>query len=144
MINNEAPALHDIVTEADIAALVDAFYKKVVVDPVIGFIFTDVIALSWDEHIPIMNAFWGSILLGTRTYHRNPMIKHIELDKRVLLVDAHFDRWLELWEQTLTEHFNGPTARFAFERATQIARVMQAKLAQTRSSDAVEVFPMTE
>ncbi len=74
--------MEDIVSQADIKELIDAFYKKVIVDPVIGTFFTDVVRLSWEEHIPIMNNFWGSILLGTNTYHGNPMINHIELDKK--------------------------------------------------------------
>jgi hemoglobin len=136
--------MHDIITEDDIAELVDAFYSKVVVDPVIGFIFTDVVELSWEEHIPIMNAFWGSILLGTGTYRRNPMQKHIELDKRVLLVPEHFNRWLELWELTLLEHFSGPTAEHALARAKNIAAVMQHQLRQSRTPDAADVFRLTE
>ena len=144
MIDDKATTKHDILTKADIAELVDAFYVKVVADPVIGFIFTDVVALSWDEHIPIMNDFWGSILLATGEYHRNPMIKHLDLDKRVLLVDEHFDRWLELWKETINENFDGPRARFALERATQIARVMQAKIIQMRETNGQEIFRMTE
>lgn len=118
----------DITTENDIKLLIDNFYKKVISDPVIGFIFTDVISLSWEKHIPVMYSFWGSMLLGTNSYRGNPMIKHIELDKKFPLTKIHFDKWLELWEQTIYENFNGKTADEAIVRAKNIAGLMQHKI----------------
>jgi hemoglobin len=136
--------MHDILTQADIAELIDAFYKKVVADDVIGYLFTDVVHLSWEEHIPIMNDFWGSMLLGAGTYRRNPMLKHIELDKRERLRPEHFERWLALWRQTLAEQFEGPKADHALARAAQIAAVMQNRLHQVRDLDHPDIFRMTE
>lgn len=121
----------DITTELDIKNLIDKFYTKVLVDPTIGFIFTDVVLLSWEKHIPIMNAFWGSILLGTNTYHGNPMAKHIELDQKTKLTEVHFNKWLELWEATVYELFNGVKANEAVLRAKNIARLMQHKINPT-------------
>ncbi len=122
----------DILTEADIQQLVDEFYKKVVADPLIGFIFTEVVQLSWQKHIPVMYSFWGSLLLGTNTYAGNPMIKHLELDKLVPLTKEHFERWLALWEGTVNENFEGPKADEAISRAKSIAGVMQLKIAQSK------------
>jgi len=81
----------DISTRAHIEILIDEFYKKVIADPVIGFIFTDVVKLSWEKHIPVMYSFWESMLLGENTYKGNPMVKHIELDKLVTLTPEHFN-----------------------------------------------------
>ncbi len=122
----------DILSESDIKLLVDEFYKKVVVDPVIGFIFNDVVKLSWEKHIPVMYAFWSSFLLGTNTYTGNPMSKHIELDKKVALTKIHFDRWLELWEGTVNENFKGVNADEAKTRAKHIAGLMLFKIEQGR------------
>lgn len=119
----------DIASEADIKLLIDSFYKKVVVDPVIGFIFTDVVALSWEKHIPIMYSFWSSLLLGANSYSGNPMIKHIDLNKIIKLTPQHFERWLLLWEQTVNEIFEGKTAGEAIVRAKNIAGLMQHKIA---------------
>ena len=129
--------MEDIISEADIKELIDAFYKKVIVDPVIGSFFTDVVRLSWEEHIPIMNNFWGSILLGTNTYHGNPMIKHIELDKKQALSPEHFSRWLQLWEATVREHYSGLTADEAVSRARTIAALMQYKVERSRGLEMV-------
>lgn len=124
--------MEDIISGADIKELIDAFYKKVIVDPVIGTFFIDVVHLSWEEHIPIMNNFWGSILLGTNAYHGNPMIKHIELDKKKALEPEHFTRWLQLWEATVREHYKGMTADEAVSRAKNIAALMQYKVERSR------------
>ncbi len=122
----------DISTRAHIEVLVDEFYKKVITDPVIGFIFTDVVKLSWEKHIPVMYSFWGTMLLGENTYKGNPMVKHMELDKLTTLTPQHFNRWLELWIATVQEHFAGPKAQEAIDRARSIAGVMLYKIEQNR------------
>ncbi len=123
----------DITSEEDIKLLIDSFYTKVVVDPVIGFIFTDVVKLSWETHIPIMYTFWGSILLGNHSYHGNPMAKHMDLDKKITLTQEHFDRWLALWEVTVKENFVGNKATEAINRAKMIAPLMLHKVEQSRA-----------
>lgn len=125
--------MRDITTGADIELLVDSFYKKVITDPTIGFIFTDVVALSWQKHIPVMYSFWGSLLLGQNTYKGNPMVKHMELDKLVTLTPTHFDTWLQLWVSTVSELFSGPKADEAIERARSIAGIMRLKVEQSRT-----------
>jgi hemoglobin len=123
---------HDITTAADIKVLVDSFYEKVLKDPVIGFIFTDVARLSMEKHMPVMYSFWSSLLLNTGTYSGNPMHKHLELDKKVKLESAHFERWMQLWKETITGHFSGPRADEAASRAGQIAFLMQNVLERGR------------
>ncbi len=122
----------DITSQEDVKRLIDSFYTKVVADPVIGFIFNEVIKLSWDKHIPVMYAFWGSLLLGTHGYQGNPMIKHVDLDKKIALKQEHFDRWLELWGQTINENFSGEKANEAISRAKNIAALMFHKIEQSR------------
>ena len=121
--------MNDIASETDVRHLVDEFYKQVVIDPVIGFIFTEVVELSWQKHMPIMYSFWNSILLGSNSYQGNAMIKHIELNQKVILTQDHFDRWLNLWESTVNENFKGAKASEAISRATNIAAIMQHKIA---------------
>ena len=50
--------LEDIQNRWDIELLVDEFYKQVIPDDLIGFIFTEVEALDLEKHIPIMYDFW--------------------------------------------------------------------------------------
>ena len=128
---------HDIATTDDIKVMVDTFYKKVLADELIGPIFNDVAKLDWDKHMPIMYSFWGSMLLGTMTYHSNPMTKHIALDKLFPLTKEHFDRWLEIWQQNLNEHFDGPVKEQASMRAANIASVMEYKVRSSRKSTSI-------
>ena len=114
----------DIQSESDVQALVDNFYKQVLVDPIIGFIFTDTASIAWEKHMPTMYSFWNSILLGTGSYSGNPMEKHIDLNSKVPLTKNHFDRWLELWEKTVNENFKGEKANEAIARAKNIAVLM--------------------
>lgn len=127
----------DIETEADVQLLVDSFYQKVLTDPLIGFLFTEVVALSWQKHLPIMYSFWSSLLLGTHTYAGNPMRIHIELDKKSALSAQHFNRWLELWAATVNELFSGNIATDAIHRANTIALMMQKKIAQNHPTSGI-------
>jgi hemoglobin len=124
----------DIVNETDIKLLVDSFYNKVLRNPVIGFIFTEVAQLSLEKHMPVMYAFWGSILLGSQTYTGNPMAKHFELDNKTTLTAQHFAEWLLLWESTVNELFAGEKANEAIARAKNIAAVMQYQIQQQRNA----------
>lgn len=120
----------DIEERRDIEVLVDAFYKKVVVDDVIGSFFTEVVELDWDKHIPVMYDFWETTLLGNMRYKGNPMIKHIELNRKEPLEARHFDRWLALWESTVRDNFRGIKADEAILRARQIGELMKFKIQQ--------------
>lgn len=126
--------MNDITNRNDIELLVDRFYQKVVTDPVIGHFFTSVIHLSWEVHIPIMVSFWETVLLGVTAYKGNPMIKHIELNKLAKLEPHHFDRWLQLWKETVHENFAGPVAGLAVSKAQNIAVIIQQKIDPPKGS----------
>jgi hemoglobin len=126
--------MKDIQTTKDIELLIDRFYKKVMINPVIGHFFTEVVHLSWEHHIPIMISFWSTMLLGTNSYQGNPMIKHMDIDKLSRLEKHHFDQWLVLWEETINENFAGDKAHEAISRAKSIAAVMQLKVEQNRTT----------
>ena len=123
----------EISTRADIESLVDKFYKKVIIDDSIGFFFNEVVKLVWDRHIPTMYNFWETTLLGNVKYKGNPMLVHMELDKKSRLRPEHFDRWLALWEQTILENFHGTIAEDAKRKAKQIGGLMKFKVDQQHS-----------
>lgn len=122
--------MKDIQNRADIELLINKFYKKVLVDDTIGYIFKDVVHLDWDVHIPIMYDFWETILLGEVKYKGNPMIKHIQLSKQETLKKEHFDQWLQLWEETIRSLFLGSKSEEAIERAQSIGALMLHKINQ--------------
>lgn len=120
--------MQDISTRQDIELLVDKFYEQVIKDEIIGDFFTAVIKLDWNTHIPIMYDFWETILLDHIVYKGNPMTKHIQLNQKKALESKHFERWLELWEETVQTNFEGPKSEEAISRAKQIASLMKFKV----------------
>ncbi|MEX0968080.1 MAG: group III truncated hemoglobin [Bacteroidia bacterium] len=120
----------NIETREDIELLINSFYKKVRQDECIGFIFNDIAKVDWDHHLPIMYSFWESVLLDKYTYKGNAMEPHIRLSKKVKLLPEHFSRWLKLFYTSVDEHFTGPGADAAKERAANIASLMQLKVQQ--------------
>jgi hemoglobin len=108
--------------------LVDSFYDKVRVDPLIGPVFTDVAQVNWSNHLPKMYAFWESLILGNNAYNGHPFRPHLIVNQQHTLTIDHFERWLQLFSATLTENFMGDTAEQVRQRATQIALVWTNKL----------------
>lgn len=122
--------MRDIQNRADIEILINEFYKKILKDEVVGFIFTDVVKLNWEVHIPIIYDFWETILLGEIKYKGNPMIKHLELSRKERLKKEHFDQWFQLWEETIRSMFEGSKSDEAIERAKSIGALMLHKINQ--------------
>lgn len=124
------PIKKEITSRADIEQMVNSFYRTALEDEVIGHIFTDVVALNFEKHMPTMFKFWESILLGVASYEGNPMVKHLELNRKFPLEPVHFDRWLLLWESNIQKQFKGSKAEEAIRRAHSIAALMQHKIKQ--------------
>ena len=112
----------DIETEADVRALVVAFYGGITEDPVLGPFFRDV---DWAGHLPTMVAFWSSVVFQTGAYRGRPFDPHARLAG---LERRHFDRWLDRFRRTVDARFAGPRADLAKARAEQVAGVFQVKL----------------
>lgn len=118
----------DIETRRDIELLVNTFYDKVKVDPIIGPIFMDVFLVHWEKHLPVMFDFWENALFYTGSYSGNPMIVHQKVHRLFPLNDEHFKRWLLLFTGTVDELFEGAKAVLAKQRAISIATVMKIKI----------------
>lgn len=118
----------DIRTRTDIELVIRKFYDKLLVDDLVGFLFTEVVDLNLDEHLPKLANFWEDQLLGTDHYSGNPMKVHMGLHLKEPLKKEHFDRWLSHFNKTMDDHFAGPKAHLAKERALSIATVMQIKI----------------
>ncbi len=118
----------DIKNRADVKLLVDSFYKKVLLDKAIGHFFTEVIQLDLEKHMPKMCDFWETTLFHTANYKGNPLQVHLNLNHKSALEKPHFDRWLELFNETVDELFSGEIANQAKTRALSIATVMQLKI----------------
>ncbi len=119
--------MKDIENRADIDDLMNRFYVRAMTDEEIGYIFTDVAKLDLDHHLPIIGDFWETMLFGTGDYQkhgRNPMQVHGELNQKTRLTFEHFNRWLELFYETIDETFAGEVTDFLKTRANAIANRM--------------------
>ncbi len=114
--------MKDITGRDDIILLVNSFYDKVKEDDLLKNIFAHV---DWPAHLPTMYNFWSSMLLGEQSYRNNPFQKHIHL----AINSTHFNKWFELFSETVDDHFSGPKADETKSRAQSIAGVWQHKLA---------------
>lgn len=116
----------DIETRADIDDLMNRFYARAMTDETIGYIF-QIAELDLKHHLPIIGDFWETLLFGTDNYQkhgRNPLQVHAALDKKTPLFLKHFERWLEIFRETVDETFDGTRADFLKLRAGMIANRM--------------------
>lgn len=118
----------DIENNADIETLVNTFYGKVKSDDILGPIFNVGISVNWNTHLPIMYRFWENAIFQSGGYTGNPMMLHEHIHKKINLATEQFDRWIQLFNQTTDELFEGKNATLAKQRASGIAAVMQHKI----------------
>ncbi len=117
----------DIQNREDIIKLVDAFYKKVKADDLIGNIFTDVVHVDWDAHLPRMYDFWENILFCTGNFDGNPMMTHKALNQKKQMDFTHFNRWNVMFKETVDSLFKGQKADEIKSRAMNISKAMMDK-----------------
>ena len=118
----------DITTRTDIERLIIEFYVLVKKDSIIGFIFTEVVTINWEAHIPVIIDFWETILLDNPVYKKNAMEVHYELNKKIHFKKEYFSEWLLLFCTTVDKLFEGSVAELAKTRAKSIAAVMEFKM----------------
>ncbi|WP_412069939.1 group III truncated hemoglobin [Rubrivirga sp. IMCC43871] len=117
-----AAPTRDVEAEADIRAIVDAFYGDITADPVLGPYFADV---DGTAHRDRMVAFWSSVAFQTGAYRGRPFAPHARLEG---LTRAHFAHWVSRFDRVVGVRFAGPVADLLRARADQIAGVFQVKL----------------
>ena len=119
---------NDIATRADVELLVNTFYDGIRVHSLLGPIFNDMAKVNWETHLPKMYSFWSSLLLGEHSFSGNPMATHVALSKNIPLTALEFSEWIELFNATVDDLFEGEKANEAKIRAANIARLMLFKI----------------
>lgn len=117
------------ITEAGIHELVHTFYARVREDDLLAPVFEARLSERWTEHLERMVDFWSSVLLASGRFRGNPRARHHAIDE---MRPEHFDRWLELFEEVLSEVFPEHVAQDVLWRA----RRMRLVLERPESSDA--------
>ena len=124
--------MKDIETQEDLYVLVDEFYRKLLADPTISYIFTDVVKIKIEEHLPILVTFWSQGILGTGGYTKNLTEIHLDIDKKEHLTPELFQIWLGHFNSTVDELFSGTKAEQIKTQALSIATIMQIKIINNR------------
>ena len=123
----------DIENRKDVSLLVDAFYKKIRKDEILGPIFNRIIS-DWEAHLVLLTDFWETQLFLKRKYYGNPVTAHQEVDDKMshTITSEHFGLWLNLWFETLDELFEGETAWVAKNRAQKMSTMLFMKIYENR------------
>lgn len=114
----------EIISLDDIKKLVNAFYEKVRRNDLIGPIFEERIHDRWPQHLEKMYTFWQTVLLDEHTYFGSPFPPHANLP----VSHQHFEKWLEIFTETVDELFTGEIANEAKWRAAKMAEMFESKI----------------
>lgn len=117
------------IDEVMIDRLVRGFYARVRADEVLSPVFAAVVE-DWEPHLQRMCAFWSSVALMSGRYHGQPMARHLPLPIHA----AHFDRWLELFEEAARELCPPAAAGHFVMLARRIAESLEMGIAGTRGN----------
>jgi hemoglobin len=117
-------SLPDLDSRERVEQLVEAFYEKVLADPLLAPIFLDVARIDLAVHLPHIKSYWCKLLLGEHGYSRHTMNIHRQLHSRQPLSDAEFQRWLSLFLTTVDSHYIGPQA----QRAKRVSQAIAANM----------------
>lgn len=119
-IDNNMNSINDDIIEK----VVRHFYNQIGNDPLLGPIFNKHIN-DWEPHLQKMFTFWSSVMLQSRKFKGSPMQKHV-----ILPVDrVHFDRWLQIFKQTVEDICTPSDAALFMVKAKQIAQSLEMGIA---------------
>ena len=124
--------MKDIKNNDDLYLLVDEFYKKLLSDNSIAFIFTEVVKIKLEEHLPILVTFWSQSLFNTGGYFKNLTNIHLDINAKEYLSPELFIIWLNHFNNSVDEKFSGSNAEKIKTQALSIATVMQIKIQNER------------
>ncbi len=110
--------LHDSITEAQVDALVETFYRRIWSDDRLGPIFAAHVT-DRPKHLATMKRFWSSVLLKTGDYKGRPVPAHVKLTE---VVETDFPRWLAFFRVSVSETFDPAAAPLVVAAAERIAQ----------------------
>ncbi len=120
--------MRDIENQQDLYYMVDEFYKKLLADTKIAYIFTDVVKVNIQEHLPILVTFWSQMIFGTGGYTNNLTDIHLNIDRMEHLTPELFDLWIAHFNETLDENFIGKNADGIKFQAKNLSIILQIKI----------------
>lgn len=120
--------------DAELRALLWAFYGAVMQDGLLAPVFRAKLGpfpgAGWPVHIARLAGFWRAVTGSPSHYRGQPAAAHRDLG----IGAEHFDRWLELWQATLTERLL-PTQAHTLLTLARRMRVNLQRAALPRQDD---------
>jgi hemoglobin len=124
--------MRDIQDQEDLYKVVDEFYKKLLADRAISYIFTDVVKVKLEEHLPLLVTFWSQAILGTGGYFNNLTQIHLDVNAKSFLSKELFEIWLYHFEAAINENFIGINCERMKNQAHNLSTIMQIKIAKEK------------
>ena len=115
--------LENEITKDNIETMVIAFYRRILKDDLVGPYFIhelgdDMDDKTWQTHLKLLVDFWASIVLGDRSYQRNPLGPHVMMDD---LSPEVFEQWLKLFFEILDGIYEPEISDIFKEKSITIA-----------------------
>lgn len=120
--------MKDIENQDDLYYLVDNFYKRLLSDASISYIFTDVVKIKLEEHLPILVTFWSQAIFDTGGYFNNLTKIHLDINEKENLKPELFTIWLNHFNDSVDDNFVGTNAEKIKTQASSLATIMQIKI----------------
>lgn len=118
----------DLDTRTHVHDMVVAFYRAIVFDDVLEPVFVEIAEVDWPTHIPRLVDYWCRILLGDPAYAGAMMAAHQHVHDVEPLRPEWFDRWHQLFVETVDAGWSGPRAEQAKAHAERTLPVMARRL----------------
>lgn len=131
----------DISDRCDIETMVRNFYRQAAMDDVLGPVF-QAAHVNWQAHVETLIEFWAWQLLGEPGYAGQPLRAHEPVHERTPLTSAHYERWVELFCDTIDECFVGPRAEVAKGRGRKMASAMERLLSGESADGRASIEPL--
>jgi hemoglobin len=120
--------MKDIENKDDLYYLVDNFYKRLLSDASISYLFTDVVKIKLEEHLPILVTFWSQAIFDTGGYFNNLTKIHLDINRKENLTPELFTIWLNHFKNSVDDNFVGTNAEKIKTQALSLATIMQIKI----------------
>ena len=118
----------DIQNRKDVQKIVNNFYQKLLSNKEFEHLFIKVAEIDVLTHIDIIIDFWESVLFQVGKYKRDLIDKHLALNHLHRLNEKHFEEWLQLFNESVDELYEGEKAKKAKDQAFSLAKIIRLKI----------------
>lgn len=119
----------DILSRADLYLIVSEFYIDLLKNERLSHFFEDFKDdKKLQTHLDVLVDFWDNTLFYSGSYSKNAIKPHIKIHSDNAISTLDFETWLQLFQKSVDDNFEGQNADTIKSRALSIATVMRIKL----------------